>query len=136
MSTTPINALLERLRTDTALAEVVFDTEAKQASGGVVQPPYVVVYSNAGDRVEARLTGSQTRNTTTFTIHSVGATAEQARAVSRKLYALLLGYRPTVSGQTCWPFKAVVSQPVRLDKDVLPAVYYGVDEFQLMTTPA
>lgn len=129
-------AVLARLRADTALANKTYDTEVKSTNGAAVSTPYCVVYSNQGNREIERLNASQTRANFTFTIHSVGSTAEQAQAVAAKVYKQLMGFKPTVADRSCWPMRAEMSQAVRPDKDVLPVVFYAVDEFTLSSTPA
>lgn len=129
-------AVLDRLRTDSALANKTFDSEVKSTNGAAVLPPYCVVYTNQGQREVERLNASQTRANFTFTIHSVGTSAEQAQAVAEKVYTQLLGFKPTIAGRNCWPVRAEMSQSVRMDKDVLPPVFYAVDEFTLSSTPA
>ena len=100
-------AVLARLRADTALANKTYDTEVKSTNGVAVS-----------------------------TIHSVGSTAEQAQAVAAKVYKQLMGFKPTVADRSCWPMRAEMSQAVRPDKFVLPVVFYAVDEFTLSSTPA
>ena len=136
MSNSPIEAVLARLRSDSALTGKVYDTIAESASSTPVSPPYVVVFSNSGNVSGARLSGSDLDETVTFTIHAVGVNPEQSRATAKKVRSLLRGFKPSISGKTCWPIKLVVSQPTRPDADVLPAVFYSVEEFQLSTTPA
>lgn len=136
MSNSPIEAVLTRLRSDSALTAKVYDTIADNGKSTPVPPPYVVVFSNSGNVSGARLSGSDLDETVTFTIHAVGVNPEQSRAVAKKIRSLLRSFKPSITGKKCWPMKLVVSQPIRLDADLLPAVYYSVEEFQLSTTPA
>lgn len=130
------NAVLARLRADSALVNKVHDGIVQSPDGKPVEGPYCVVYVNGGDRQEERLLGGQTRANFTFTIHSVGKTPEEAQAVVSHVYKQLLGFTPMISGRVCWPIRSVVTQATRLDKDVLPPMFYAVDEFTLSSSKA
>lgn len=126
-----VDAVLARLRADSILADSTFD-------GQVVGTPerYCVVYSSGGVRNSERLTGRSVFADFSFTIHSVGSTAEQARLVEERVIAQLLDWTPTIAGRNCRRMMHVVSRPVDMDKDVSPPLFYGVDVFDLTTAPA
>jgi hypothetical protein len=46
-----------------------------------------------------------------------------------------LDYTPTVAGRQCGSLRHAASQPVQIDRDVSPPLYYCVDEFDLTSDP-
>lgn len=124
-------AVLDRLREDNVLTAVTFD-------GFVEDAPerYCVVYADSGQRSTERITGLQSRSDFEYTIHSVGATVDQAQRIAERVYAQLMGFRPSVTSRQCWPITAQASQPVRRDEDSPVPVFFGVDVFRLSSTPA
>jgi hypothetical protein len=126
------DAVLERLRSDPALSNSVF------MGGSVSGKPerYVVVWANSGARSADRLEGSQINVTKTYTIHSVGMSVEQARAVNARVMELLLNWRPSVAGWMSQRLKHEVSRPAAVDRDVTPWQHYFVDQFDLYSVPA
>jgi hypothetical protein len=126
-------AVLELLRADPLLQD---STQDGTAGTTKLAGPYCVVYSNQGSRETERLLATQTRANFDYTIHSIGHDVESAQLVAERVYARLLGVKPTIAGRSCWPISSEVSQPVRLDSDTSPALFYGVDVFRLSSTPA
>jgi len=126
-----VNAILGRLREDAGLADIVFQ-------GVVTDRPkrYCSVFVDNGFRDQERLTGGQWTADFSITVHSVGTTPEQAQWVAERVYAQLLGVRLTIPGRRARPVRAQGSQPVRVDADVSPPLFYTVDEFGLTTSPA
>lgn len=129
------NSFLALIRGAPILAAKTFDALAKNPDGSKVAPLYVVVHSDAGIRSSERLLAAQTRADFTYTVHSVGETAEQAQLGAERVYAQVLGKVPVVAGRKCWPITAETSQPVRLDTDVSPPLFYAVDVFRLSSIP-
>lgn len=125
------NAVLARLREDSVLSGVTFQ-------GVVTDRPdrYVTMFMDSGDWTQQRLTGPQGTATFGMTFHSVGTTAEQAQFVAEHVFDKLLGYTPNVPARACWRIRHVSSQPVQLDQDVNPPLYYCVDVFNLTSDPA
>lgn len=123
-------AILARLREDTVLSTVTFE-------GVVTERPqrYCTVFTNSGYRTVERLAGPSATATFTYTIHSVGSDPQQAQAVAERVFAQLLDYVPTVAGRVSGRLRHAASQPVQLDTDVSPALYYCVDQFDLTTDP-
>lgn len=115
-------AVLARLRSDTELADAVFE-------GTVDDPParYATVFAPLGADYSDRLGGVSNVNDTTYTIHSVGTTVEQAKWVGRRVAALLTDYAIPGVGRLTHP----VSMPPRLDRDSNPPLWYLVDQFDL-----
>jgi len=124
-------AILERLRADSILTSSTFD-------GVVTGKPtrYCNVYMNSGARDSYTLTAEQAQATFSFTIHSVGSTPEQAQAVAERVFAQLLDFRPTVPGRSCWRVRHEASQPLQVDRDVDPWLWFCVDVFDLTSVPA
>jgi hypothetical protein len=97
---------------------------------------YANVHGNIGRRSSWNLRRRQARADYTFTIHSVGEDPAQARAVGQAVLAQLIDWTPTIPGRSCFPLDHAVSQPIFRDPDANPAVWYGVDQFDLSTLPA
>jgi len=97
---------------------------------------YVTLFMDSGDWVQERLTGPQSTATFSLTFHSVGSTAEQAQYVAEKVFLQLLGFTPNVPSRECRRIRHVNSQPIQLDRDVSPPIYYCVDQFELTSDPA
>jgi hypothetical protein len=129
-----VNAVLARLRQDPILADCTFQGVV-EATGERPQL-FCAVFPDSGFREQARYTGGQIQETYSFTIHSVGITADQAQHVAELVYAQLLGVVLAIDGRKCWPIRSVVSRPLQIDRDVTPAVHYSVDVFELTTQPA
>lgn len=115
-------AVFARLRSDAQLADAVFE-------GTVTDPParYVSVFAPLGSDSSDRLGGVSNVNDTTYTVHSVATTAEQAKWVGRRVVGLLTDYAIPGVGRLTHP----VSLPPRLDRDANPPLWYLVDQFDL-----
>jgi len=124
------NAVLARLREDSALKDRVFE-------GVVTNRPtrYVTVFSDSGQRSQERFTGGQWASTQTFVIHSVSESPDKAQIEADRVFAKLLDWTPTVEGRRCRRVRHASSQPVQYDTDVSPPLYYCVDEFDVTSTP-
>jgi hypothetical protein len=129
-----VNAVLARLRQNPILADCTFQ--------GVVEDTperpqlFCAVFPDSGFREQSRYTGGQIQETYSFTIHSVGITADQAQHVAELVYTQLLGVVLAIDGRKCWPIRSVVSRPLQIDRDANPAMHYCVDVFELTTQPA
>jgi hypothetical protein len=117
-------AVLARLRSDPQLADAVFE-------GTVENPPgrYVSVFSPLGADTPDRFTGPSNVNTTTYTIHGVGRTIEQAKWVGRRVNALLKDWTPPVIGAR--RVQHPVSREPQLDRAANPPLWYVVDQYDL-----
>jgi hypothetical protein len=115
-------AVLARLRSDSQLANAVYE-------GTVTDPParYASVFAPLGADTSDRLGGPSNVNDTTYTIHSVATTVEQAKWVGRRVVGLLTDYVIPDVGRLTHP----VSLPPRLDKEANPPLWYLVDQFDL-----
>lgn len=115
-------AVLARLRSDAQLANAVYE-------GTVTNPPvrYASVFAPLGSDTTDRLGGVSNVNETTYTIHSVGVTVEQAKWVGRRVASLLTDYTIPGVGRLTHP----VSLPPRVDTTVNPPLWYLVDQYDL-----
>lgn len=113
---------LARLRSDAQLANAIYE-------GTVTSPPerYASVFSGLGSDSTDRLAGPSNVNDTTYIVHSVGRTIEQAKWVGRRTSALLTDYVIPGVGRITHP----VSRPPQLDKDGPVPLWYLVDEYDL-----
>jgi hypothetical protein len=132
-----VKAFLDRLKADPVFAGKVIDTSEKKTAAQRV-PPYLVVYSDTGRVVSERATSEvPNRLDFQFTVHSVGADADQARAWAGKVFALMAGWRPAVDG---WKPQGVTKRkqplPLQFDKSYTPELVYAVDVFDLVTRKA
>jgi hypothetical protein len=124
-------AVLERLREDPFLATTTFE-------GVVTNRParYCTLFANNGPTEVSRFSGYESRVLFTYWVHSVGTTPDQAQLVGDHVLGQLLNARLSVAGRRCWPLRHPASQPVQIDRDVTPALWYGVDQFDLVSDPA
>jgi hypothetical protein len=116
-------AVLARLRSDSQLANAVYE-------GTVTTPPerYVSVFAPIGVDSGDRLAGPSNVNDTTYTIHSIGRTVDQAKWVARRVNALLKDFEPIPGkGQLTHP----VSRLPQLDREANPPLWYLVDQYDL-----
>lgn len=116
-------AVLARLRSDAELADAVYE-------GTVKSPPerYASVFSGLGADSRDRLAGLANVNTTTYTVHSVGTTIEQAKWVANRVRALLKDWEPFPGrGRMTHP----VSRDPQLDTKANPPLWYLVDQYDL-----
>lgn len=117
-------ALLARLRSDPQLANAVYE-------GVVTSPParYVSVYSGLGVDAGDRLAGPSNVNDTTYTIHSVATSVEQAKWVAGRVRTLLLDWTPPIAGAR--RMRHPVSRSPQVDRDANPPLWYLVDQWDL-----
>jgi hypothetical protein len=115
-------AVLARLRSDSQLANAIYE-------GTVTNPPtrYASVFAPLGADTSDRLGGPSNVNDTTYTIHSVATTVEQAKWVGRRVVGLLTDHVIPGVGRLTHP----VSLPPRLDTEANPPLWYLVDQFDL-----
>ena len=115
-------AVLARLRSDAQLANAVYE-------GTVTNPParYVSVFAPIGSDHSDRLAGPSNVNDTTYTIHSVGVTVEQAKWAARRVQALLTDYAIDGVGTLSHP----MSIGPRLDREANPPLWFVVDQYDL-----
>lgn len=126
-----LDAILARLRAHPGLASIVFD-------GAVTGSPskYVVVYTSTPRTVSSRYTGSTDESEITYTVHSVGVDTRQAIWVADRVHAQLVDFIPTVPGYSCSRLAHPVNRPIAADTSANPALWYAVDQFDLVTSPA
>lgn len=133
------DAVIARIRQDAKLAECVFDGELpkKNPDGTVFDVPqrYVLVHSNRGVARASRLAGLAIERRKTYWVHSVGLSKRQAESVAERVLAKLVNWTPQVAGWDSRRMQHESSQPVQKDESGKPPVYFGVDTFDLETTP-
>lgn len=95
--------------------------------------PYAVVRTDAGD-TSGSLGDRYQELTVTVWVTAVGGTREQAQWAADKARATLLTTGPTVSGRSAHPMWQVTSQPVTVDADVEPSLFYAVAAYRLRTS--
>jgi len=127
------NAIIARLEADSTLAGRVFEGEVEPDSS---RQRYVTVWINSGARSPDRLTGPSAKATFTITLHSVATTPDQAQYVAERVHAQLVDWTPTVPGRRCRRLTHEVSLATQKDADITPALWYQVDEFDLVSDPA
>lgn len=95
-------------------------------------PParYALVFPVSPERVQDRQTGPQSRVTSSFVVHSVGVTVDQAMWVAERVQR--------VTGKRLNPAWGLVrhtsGDPMRRDTSTAPGVHFLVDEFELTTS--
>ena len=126
-----VDAFLTALREEPSLTNVVHE-------GTVLERPtrYVSVFTDGGLRGVESFTGPQQTVLRTFVVHSVAADPSKARQVSQLVIDQVVDRVLTADGRVCRPVQHEASQPVRLDRDVDPPLFYGVDEFSVTSKPA
>jgi hypothetical protein len=124
-------AVIDQLETDAILSGATFQ-------GNVINRPtrYCTLHIDSGRRIADRFTGPQSQQDYTLTIHSCGTSVEQAQLVAERVYAALLGVVLTVPGRRCRRVRSIDSQPVELDRDITPPLFYSTDVFELVSDPA
>ncbi len=98
--------------------------------------PYAVLWMAAPLHRTSTLAGHQQQATVAWTTHSVGQRPENARWVQSRVHSALVDARLTVPGRAVSKVKHDVTQPVRADRDVDPAVFSAVDQWSLLSLPA
>ena len=130
------DALLARLRADSAMAAIVVDGIIDPAAAPL-PPPYVAMQIDSGVRTVERESSEQpTQANFRITTHAVGVDANQARYFAEKVLAQFLGWRPVVTG---WAPQAVQhrrSSPVQPDTTINPAPQHITDVFNLTSRRA
>ena len=126
-----VTAVLERIRTDPELEDLVFE-------GDVTGDPqrYVNVWHDTGFFSGRSMVGEHQELEVTFTIHAVGADRWQAVWVDGRVLALLNDWLPTVAGRRCWRLEPAGSMPVTKDTDVTPSKFLAARRYVLRSTPA
>lgn len=122
--------VIERLRSDPQLADVVFE-------GDVTGDPerYVNVWHDTGFFSGRSMLGEHQDIEVTFTIHAVGIERWQAVWVDGRVLALLNDWKPTVVGRRCWRLEPAGSMPVTKDTEINPPKFLAARRLVLRSTP-
>jgi len=119
-------AVKVRLQEDTILNGSTFQ-------GVVTNRPsrYVTFFLSGGQRTKGRFTGPSSVADYTMTTHSVGTTPEQAQLVEERVQSKLVDWTPVVAGFSCRRLQHDGSQPIEIDTDVSPPLYYIASSYGL-----
>lgn len=98
--------------------------------------PYTVIYPSQGDLGWASLEGDSTTLDLSFQITAVGLTRAQAGWAADKARVALLDKKPTVTGRACGQILQESSVPIQRDDDVVPPVFYAINQYRLMSVPS
>lgn len=115
----------------------VYDGLAVDESGKPFTGSYYVLYGGGPDVVDdGRFTkgqDAQSDRELSYTVRCVSPTAQGARVLAELAFAQLVGWTPTVAGRRCRPIRHTGSDPATLDSNVLPAVFYADDDYELIS---
>lgn len=98
--------------------------------------PYVVIYGNQGMPENASMADVSEWQHFTAQTTCVATSQLSARALADRVQTALLDVRPTVAGRSSGQISKVSSQPVRVDNDVTPPLFYAVDVWSFTTVPS
>lgn len=133
--TTALKALIEGAP---ALAGKVHVTLA-DGGPGPLKLPYVVIHPSDGTDAADRFTGPKQMYRPRFTVHSVGADANQAaataEAVKKRLIVGGFGVVPAIPGEDPKRLWYSVPMPLQVDRDVSPPLVFHVAECGFESSP-
>lgn len=114
-------AFIAAIKTDEGLATTTFE-------GTVTNRParYVSVFPRES-RAVGRFTGPHSTLTNEYIVHAVGATPDQAKWAREHMLEKVLDVTLAIDGWRNGRVRFVTSQPIAIDKDVTPALWYTVD---------
>lgn len=101
---------------------------------GITASKYAVVYADLGVP-DGTLGDPFADLDQTVFVHGCGTTAEQAQWVADKARTALLGASLTITGRATLWITHNHSQPVQRDDQIMPGVFYTVDQYTVQTTP-
>ena len=115
------NAFLALIRADPVLAPVVFEGTVKN------RPDlYVSVFARES-RSSNRYTGPHSYLDSEYVVHSVALSPEGAKSARERMLSRTLDVVPQIAGWSCRPVRFVTSQPLQMDRDTSPPLFYMVD---------
>lgn len=104
---------------------------------GAQDLPYCVVYSIEPEPSDGPMNDPNADQILTYQVTTVGETREQAQALSNKVRAQMLnGPELLVAGRKILSVQLGFGNAVERDDDVRPPLFYGIDSFDLWSTPA
>jgi hypothetical protein len=114
-------AFMSAIKTDEGLATTTFE-------GTVTDRParYVSVFPRES-RAVGRFTGPHSTLTNEYIVHSVGQTPEQAKWAREHMLEKVLDVTLVIDGWRNGRVRFVTSQPIAIDKDPSPPLFYTVD---------
>lgn len=92
---------------------------------------YMTFFLSGGPRKQSRLTGPSSVYDYVVVTHSVGTTPEQAQLVEERTQKQFVDWRPNLDGFDCRRMQLSDSQPIELDRDVNPPLYYIASTYGL-----
>lgn len=98
--------------------------------------PCAVLFIDTGTGASETLEAASERRDVAFQVTSVGLDPEGARSVAERVRAAVLAKRPAVAGRLTWKVTHDASNPLRLDRDVTPHVFYLADSYSFGSVPA
>lgn len=98
--------------------------------------PCAVLFIDNGTGLRTTLAAVSDRRDVSFQVTSVGLDPEGVRSVAERVRAAVLDKRPAVAGRTSNPVRVDTADPIRLDRDVTPHVFYAVDVYSFFSVPA
>jgi hypothetical protein len=108
--------------------------------GAQMAVPYVVIHPGADYDNQDNLAGPYVHRRPSFTVHSVGTSAEQAQLVAEWVDAQLRpngrGVKPDVAGRRTGQIMRDSTLPAQLDTDTSPPLVYMVSEYAFKSSPA
>lgn len=121
----------------TVLETTAWGVGDAQAPDGEV-PPYFVVYSLEDESYSGPINNTQTDVFHNFQITNVGETAEQARKLGDKAREVLTvaALDAALAGRSVQQIELRSGSQVERDPDDSPPVFYSVDVWRVITTPA
>lgn len=126
-------ALIAWLEGDDLLAGRVFDGRVE----GAAPQGYVLVFPHRPEHESSRMADRRRENRVRFTIHSVGVMPVQAEWFADRVQARLTGspVRLTVAGEVQGIVEHESGDPMRVDNNAPPPVYFYADDYAWEATP-
>lgn len=98
--------------------------------------PCALLLMGTGTGLRTTLAAISDRREFPFQLTSVGLDVDGVRSVAERVRTAVVDRRPVVVGRTTWPVVHDGSEPIRLDRDVTPHVFYAVDLYRFASVPA
>jgi hypothetical protein len=114
-------AFIAAIKTDPELTAATFEGTV---TGGPSR--YVSVFPRES-RTPGRFTGPHSKLTNEYVVHSVGGTPDQAKWAREHMLEKVLDVTLAISGWKNQRIHFVTSQPIAIDKDPSPPLWYCVD---------
>lgn len=123
-------ALKLRLEADQVLSTATFEGTVTD------RPERYCAFFLQMKRTATRFASGQSSYAASLITHSIGGTIEQAELVQERVQAQLVGHKLVVEGRSCLAMTHEVSRFPIIDRDVTPALWLIVDQFDFISEPA